>query len=397
MNLYPEKYHYKGEEKTVWRLEYRVMGQRHRRTFTTREEGMKWSRLNQNIARQEGQKLFDRWASIDEDQRRDILAALELLPKNAGNGQQVPLTEAVGYYLKNAKPDGGTITLQEALKLYLKEKARKSSSDYPKILGQCLEKFSRDFTARNVHEIKRDEIKKWLHKDKNWSADTFNHYRGYLKAFFSWCKEEKRLTENPAESIDKAKKEVDREIVVPPPVDVIKIFKVAAENPDWGITEVLALGFGFGLRVAEIKRLEWSDINTDQKTIKVQAKKAKTGARRVIDASDPIFEKFWSILIKNKKDSGLIAPTNLIGRMRKLKATTGLDIGKNSARHSFASYHYAHTQKDFLTRQILGHIGEPQMFIQYYRAVDILEGGKIRNLTKTDAKAYWNLRLEQST
>ncbi len=102
-----------------------------------------------------------------------------------------------------------------------------------------------------------------------------------------------------------------------------------------------------GLRMAEIQRLDWQEIDIAQNIVTVKAEKAKTGSRRVVPLPDAATR--W--LVSHEKQQGQLACysggnrfseriVESVNQAREANATP-FKWKKNALRHSFCSYRLA--------------------------------------------------------
>ena len=96
-----------------------------------------------------------------------------------------------------------------------------------------------------------------------------------------------------------------------------------------------------GCRVAEVHRLDWKDIDLEERHITVESSKSKTGKRRVV----PISDTLYAFLNPYAKESGWVCPhyshdSTLSQEFSQAWDKAGIKIEKidNGFRHSYASY-----------------------------------------------------------
>ena len=138
-----------------------------------------------------------------------------------------------------------------------------------------------------------------------------------------------------------------------------------------------------GLRDAEIKRLDWNEIDLARGHIEVKAAKAKSARRRLV----PIQPNLASWLQPYSGLSGRVVPPAARGKLEQVRKAAGLkQWPKNGLRHSFASYRLAAIHDAPRVASELGHTS-PQMLYSTYREV----------VRPEEAERYWNiLRTEES-
>ena len=141
---------------------------------------------------------------------------------------------------------------------------------------------------------------------------------------------------------------------------------------------MLAIGAFAGLRDAEIKRLDWSEVDLARGLIEVKAAKAKTARRRII----PIQPNLAAWLQPYSARKGPVVPKGIRSKMKRVREAAGLNRWPNNGiRHSFASYRLAAINDAPRVAAELGHT-TPQMLYNTYREV----------VRPEEAERYWQIR-----
>ena len=122
---------------------------------------------------------------------------------------------------------------------------------------------------------------------------------------------------------------------------------------------LLAIGGFAGLRMAEIKRLEWKAVDLERRIIMLRADQAKTASRRIVPISDNL-AAWIEPLPREGKVVGKIAP-----ELTKLAEKLGMEWPRNALRHSYISYRLA-VVKD--AAQVALEAGNsPDIIFKHYR------------------------------
>lgn len=307
---------------------------------------------------------------------RQLGAAVAAQKRLGEVGSKADLLEAVEFFIRHTRPEGGEKVLADAIDelLTVKRKAGKKDS-YIKGLGWSLRKFAADFSGSSMHEVSRDDFEGWL-DEEDFSLATRRNYIRDCGILFNFAVGKKWMSVSPVEGIEKPDIE-DREIVALSIRQAARLLLVARNSPEFRtFLAPIAIQLFAGLRTSEIRTLDWSEVRDEQ--IIVLASKAKTRQRRTVAIS----ENLASWLAPERKNSGPVAPT---GRAWRTGFTALVEAAKiipwprNALRHSFGSYHYALHKNENLTAAEMGN--SPQIVFQHYRAVVL--GG--------DEKRYWNL------
>ena len=121
-------------------------------------------------------------------------------------------------------------------------------------------------------------------------------------------------------------------------------FKAILAAADEEVLPALAIGGFAGLRTAEIARLDWRDIDLAQGHIVIEARNAKTGARRIV----PMAENLKEWLKPYVRPFGPVNPAsndqygNALGdRFERAASRAKVKWKRNPLRHSFISYRVA--------------------------------------------------------
>lgn len=173
---------------------------------------------------------------------------------------------------------------------------------------------------------------------------TANNYIKYLNAFLNFAVRRNYLPQNPLEGIKRYK--VDHETIPRflTQEEIERFIKSAEGEP---LYPVVMIAIYTGMRLGEIRRLVWADINMEKEIILV--KKSKSGRARAI----PIHSSLKKILTPG------IFPLNFTNHLRVFKRIRRnaklTDIDWKTPRHTFAS-HLVMQGADIVTvAKLLGH------------------------------------------
>jgi integrase len=361
---------------TSWDRYYCVVvpklgGGRTRRFFKFTPEGKREARTFLQISkiRQENEGMAA--LSIPETLRIEAVKCERLLnPVNA------TLTDAVQFFLEHAKPVGGTKSLADAIRELLdsKRKAGKRES-YTRILGWVLNAFAHKFQGRNVNEITRHDAEAWIDRTENLTTRR-NRIRD-LSILFDFCRRRGYCGSNPLDNIE-------RPVVGAKRPEIFGVNEAAALlttaelHPEFELVPVIAIGLFAGLRMSEIKQLDWHNVDFEHEVIDVDESIAKTRQQRNVDMSDSLMA--W--LMPHAQTEGLLIPAGFRKKMEQLRKLAGITKWPNNGlRHSFGSYHVAYFQNPNMTALQMGHATTDTLF-KHYRNYRI---------RKKDAEAYWKL------
>jgi integrase len=346
-------------------------GGRTRRFFKFAPEGKREAETFLQIARTQQENEGTAALSIPEELRIEAVKCQRLLEPVGAS-----LTDAVQFFLKNAKPVGGTKSLADAIRelLVSKRKAGKRES-YVSILGWVLNAFERDCQGRNVNEITRHDVESWLDRVDNLTTRK-NRIRD-LSILFEFCRRRGYCGSNPLENIE-------RPIVTRARPEIFTVKEAAAllttaeSHEELELVPAVAIGLFAGLRMSEIKQLDWRNVDFEHRVIDVDESIAKMRQQRNVDMSDSLIA--W--LTPHARAEGPIIPLGFRNKMQQLRNLAGITKWPdNGLRHSFGSYHVAYFQNPNMTALQMGHVTTDMLF-RHYRNYRI---------RRKDAETYWKL------
>jgi integrase len=143
------------------------------------------------------------------------------------------------------------------------------------------------------------------------------------------------------------------------------------------VVPMLAIGAFAGLRDAEIKRLDWSEVDLTRGHIEIKTAKAKSARQRII----PIQSNLGAWLRPCSGMTGPVVPWSARGKLARVRKAAGLTRWpQNGLRHSFASYRLAAIHDAPRVAAELGHT-TPQLLYSTYRELVLPE----------EAERYWEV------
>jgi integrase len=233
--------------------------------------------------------------------------------------------------------------------------------------------FAERFGEKPVASISPREIEDWL-DSLPFAPLTKNHYRAHARAAFNFAKRKGYAVENPVEQVPKARERNHK------PPGILTVAQASALLTAAGseILPYFVIALFGGLRSAELKRLDWREVDFESGLIEVTAAKSKTATRRFVTMQLNLRE--W--LLPHRQRAGSVAPEQMREVFDATRRAAGIDPWPaNALRHSFASYHLAHFRNAGSTALELGHHDSRVTFAHY------------RELVKPkEAARFWNLR-----
>lgn len=355
---------YKHSGTSGWVVEgLREHGKRTRKFFKTEAEAKTW------LAQKEIDlvNLGTRVMSLTDENK---LMALQCIEKLKSSGKS--LIEATDFFLSYVAKTERSSTVKDAVKKLLENKeADGKSKRYLGDLKGRLKRFKEDFGERNLATLETEEMDDWL-RELGLSPVSRNNFRRVLNVFFNYAKDRNYSPTNPMAKTAKAKVVYER-----PGILTVKQMTNLLNAAPLDLIPVIAIGGFAGLRVEEISRLSWSEVNLARGLIEVTAPKSKTAKHRFVSITPNLAK--W--LAPRAKKIGNVKPSGFRGKFKTaLEAAKIKKWPKNALRHSYASYHIAHFQNANQLALEMGHTDSGMIF-EHYRTL----------ISPEDAASYWKI------
>jgi integrase len=248
------------------------------------------------------------------------------------------------------------------------------SEVYLRDLRYRLGKFVQDFGQRPIAGITVAELDNWL-RALPYSPQSRTNYRTIIGLLFSYA-ESREIIERNAMARTAKPKLIDKapEIFT---VDELRALLETANATAPDVLPMLAIGAFAGLRDAEIKRLDWSEVDQARGHIEVKAAKAKSARRRIV----PILPNLTAWLVPYGSMRRAVVPTGARRKLARVREAAKLPRWPNNGlRHSFASYRLAAIHDAPRVASELGHTS-PQMLCSTYREL----------VLPAEAERYWKI------
>jgi integrase len=357
---------YRHHKKYKFVLDLRAFG-KGRKFFKTRAEADA-ERLRQIALRERHSREA---IGLSQREMSDFITA-----KNKLADYSETINEAVKFrvdYLERVRRC--KVTVSQLADAVLETKHRDGmSKDYLRDLRSRLARFSLDFGNRPVAAVTVEEIDNWL-RALPLSPQSRVNYRSVVGVLFGHATRRGLIDLNPIVRTAKPKLvDASPEIFT---VDELDALLNAAVRTCPDVLPMLTIGAFAGLRDAEIKRLDWSEVDLVRGHIEVKAAKAKSAKRRIV----PLQRNLAAWLAPYGAMEGPIVPKGARRKCERVrKAAKLMRWPNNGARHSFASYRLAAIHDAPRVAAELGHTS-PQMLYSTYRELVLPE----------EAERYWNI------
>lgn len=347
-------------------LDLRPWG-RGRQFYKTRAEADAELRRQKTTLERHGREAI----GLPQHELSDFIRARKVLV-----GYDKTINDAVGFFVDHLeRVRRCKITVSQLAGEVIEAKRKDGMSNaYLSDLELRLRHFRLDFGDRLIAGITVEEIDNWLRALPG-SPKSRSNYRANIGVLFSYATKRRMLEANPVLHTAKPKlPDNPPEIFT---VDQLRALLDAANRAAPNVLPMLVIGAFAGLRDAEIKRLDWSEVDLTRRHIEIKAAKAKSARRRIIPIQPNLGE--WLRPYAAKK--GSVVPEGARGKLDRVRKAAGLaSWPQNGLRHSYASYRLAEIHDAPRVAGELGHTS-PQMLYSTYREVVLPE----------EAERYWKL------
>ncbi|MDA7605471.1 site-specific integrase [Verrucomicrobiales bacterium] len=351
---------------------YSETGKRRRLTFPNRRLALEeQKRLKKNL-RDFGTSAI----KIAPDDAAQAKKATELL-----KGHDVTLVQIVTEWLERKKNEESSVFLSEAFVRALelrKNKRENTKKDFVRLS----KKLPSSILKTLVINLSPEQCEKALNKTTK-GIDTFNRYRRVLNAVINDAIKDGHANENPVARVrtkDKPKKEIRTLEVSQLKTVFSSCIDFRGRTPNSPDARDAGLAFAFlafsGLRPEEFSRLEWKDVQTDERrNIAVRSSVSKTQLRRHVAIEKNLMA--FINTIPAEKRTGKVAPLNWKRKKTEVLGEAGLKGEQDIFRHSYGSYLEPLVNVETLT----SHMGHQHIntYLKYYKNAR----------TKKEAKSYF--------
>ena len=344
------------ENRKVWMVDARTKEGGQRRFFSKKVEAESWAEIQRARRQNEGNTAFD-----DSELRK--------------HGWTVG--DAIRFAVEHLRACKASVPLGEAVRQLIEAKAGAGrSARYCDDLRLHLAKLTAAFEGRAIGEISSAELESFL-AGLSVAAGTRNTYRRDCLTLWSFAEKRGWVSKNAAARTERAKS-IDKPPGILTP-DQAAALLVASLDAD--LCAFHAIGLFSGLRVAEIKKLDWRNVDLESGLIEVSAASSKTRSRRLV----PIQPNLRAWLEPIAQISGPVVGQNLRHRHVAARKQAGITHWpENAMRHSFVSYRLASTGNAPQTALESGH-DQAVLFAHY------------RELVRPKAAArYWKIEPARS-
>ena len=335
-------YHYVDRGRKMHQLAYYEAGKRRLRNFSVKSEAetVAWQILGQLTNGTEAARAFRMPELESLAAARQVLAsgyalhvAVEEHAQAVGRLGKTTLREAVEFFLRHNRLDVPRLRLAEIAEQFAASRRQSGCSDH--YISQCRKivgDLAKVFPGQTLPDLRTAELDAWL-GGLPLAAKTKNGMRIILVACGNWAEGRGYLvkTGSPFPAMVRYK-ETKAPVSIFTPENIASLLTKA----DATLRPFIALGAFAGLRMAELSRLDWKEIDLERGFTLVEASKAKTRRRRLVPISDNL--KLW--LKPYKQASGPVC-LHKRPQIAAARLCDGFVWQENGLRHSFISYRLA--------------------------------------------------------
>lgn len=354
-----------------WVVEgWKENGKRKRKFFATQKDAETWADLKNTELANYGIRAL----TMPEDLRLEAVKAAEQL-RPFGRS----LSEAVDHFISHMSSCARSCTIQLLIEEFVESRRNKGRSHrYVKDLRSRLERFRKVFGNRVTATLTTREIDSWI-IGLGLGPQSQNNFRAVLSTLFSYAVSRGYASTHPVSAIEKAKVIADAPGILAPG-GMASLLNIARETqPD--MLAYLAIGAFAGLRIAELERLAWKNVDLAARYIHVTARASKTAKRRLVKIEANLAA--WLAISKCSEEQ--VRPLNHRTKLLRIREKAKLKSWPpNCLRHGYASYHLAKFQDAPALALQMGHTTTAMIFSHYREIV-----------TAREAESYWQIKPEQ--
>lgn len=247
--------------------------------------------------------------------------------------------DAIQFALEHLRNQEKSVSVQEAMEqLIASKKGAGRSERYCRDLGLRLSRLAIATGGKTTREISTADLDAFL-VGLNLRVGTRNTFRRDIKTLWSFAEKRGWADSDVAKNTETAKEVEATEHANPPAVFTPEqAAALLAESKDNDLLAFHAIGLFAGLRVKEIKRLDWRFVDFDRGHIEISMNISKTRKRRMV----PMQPNLRAWLQPIAKVAGQIIERDLRYRRRAAQKRAGIGTAEEHImRHSFVSYRLA--------------------------------------------------------
>ena len=258
------------------------------------------------------------------------------------------IQKAIAYALAHLRTQEGSVTIPAATEALVAQKRAAGKSDqYQKDLTNRLRRVAEHFDGKKLAAITTADLDAFL-GGLTVAPGTKNTFRRDVRTLWSFAEKRGWGLAATAKHTEAATTSQEAPGILRPE----QAARLLSETTDPETLAFHAIGLFAGLRVAEIKKLQWTDIDFGEGWITVSAQNSKTRSRRLV----PILPSLKAWLEPVAKVAGPVLTKTTRNAHEAAREAAGIiPWPSNAMRHSFVSYRLAATTNAPQTALESGH------------------------------------------
>jgi integrase len=318
-------------------VDARISGRGQRRFFSNEKTAAAWAEIQRARRNSEGTRAFD-------DRELGIYGWT--------------VADAIRFALEHLRKSRTSATIETAMKTLIDAKrAAGRSTRYCYDLVLRLGRLCKTFEGKTVAQISTADLEEFL-ASLNVAAETRNAFRRDICTLWGFAEKRGWGSAQTARNTERAKG-IDRPPEILRPEQAVALL---SESKDNDLLAFHAISLFAGLRVSEVKQLDWRDVDLAGGFIHVGAKISKTRSRRLV----PILGNLRAWLQPIARTSGTIVGLNLRKRHVAARQRAGImEWQENCMRHTFVSCRLAVTANAAQVALESGH--DQAILFRHYR------------------------------
>lgn len=254
-----------------------------------------------------------------------------------------------------------------------------SYREYRAVMRRIL-RCSPEVETRSVRSLGAEACLRMITAAYN-TASTVDKARRLLHCFFRYAMQRNWCRENPV-ALMWVRKRKELPIAVLNLDEICRLLRTVAQPEHRPCAATIGLMLWCGLRPTEVTRLNWSEVDLEDRVVRVSRRVSKTGGARLVSIQ-PVLLRWLRRFRPESPANPAVAPTNWTRRWHRLRAAADLLPWQADAlRHTFASYHLRHFDDIHKLQKEMGHSTAQLLFSRYLN---------MGNVTRKAAADFWNM------
>lgn len=196
----------------------------------------------------------------------------------------------------------------------------------------------------------REEVETWWAGRRDLASATRSNDLANLRTFYRWCQRWEHRPDDPTLRLDAPK--VDKGL--PRPISRVDLHKLLHDLPE-DLRRAVALGAYAGLRVSEVARLHWHDVDLEARRARIL--NSKGGKSRIVAVGavliDHLLPDTGANVVTGTTEGH--TPVNLQRRVNRAIKAAGIDGTFHQLRHRYGTLAYQATRDLVAVGRQMGH------------------------------------------